>query len=354
MKLINVRSPYIININQEIQTAGKIEIRIWNPNGYYPEVANYTLVKSAPSPSQTEVTFNISPFIKDWIENRIEIVESIDLTDFNYVNVEVKEFFKTSVDDYSLINTETFIALKGYTDFIGGVNQFKDADNLHSLSNVKDILYDRSKLNKYYLQVYVPNGNYKAVYKADYRKVEFDLSEGINNIPLTQSNSYFDEGNYLYIVDTTAITDDCCTTQDYTIKAIPVCEPILTPVICTFINRHGAIQQLTFFKMATETFDFTNDKYNLMPSNWNYDNTVGTYKQFNFNGKKTIKMNTGFVPETYSELIKDLLVSENIWIDEIPATIKTQSLEVKTQIRNKNINYEVEFEFGFDVINSIV
>ena len=65
------------------------------------------------------------------------------------------------------------------------------------------------------------------------------------------------------------------------------------------------------------------------------------------------KMNTGFVNENYNELIQDLMLSEKVWINSIPAIVKSTGTEFKTQIRNKNINYEIEFEYAFDIINNM-
>jgi len=74
----------------------------------------------------------------------------------------------------------------------------------------------------------------------------------------------------------------------------------------------------------------------------------------NTTGKKTIKLNTGFVTQDYSELITDLLLSETILLDNVPVTVKTKSVELKTHIKDKMINYEIEFEYAFDIINNMI
>ena len=84
-----------------------------------------------------------------------------------------------------------------------------------------------------------------------------------------------------------------------------------------------------------------------------YDITIGQNAKYNFNGKQSVKMNTGFVNENYNELIQDLILSEKVWINSIPAIVKSSGTEFKKQIRNKNINYEIEFEYAFDLVNNM-
>ena len=48
-----------------------------------------------------------------------------------------------------------------------------------------------------------------------------------------------------------------------------------------------------------------------------YDTTIGQNAKYNFNGKQSVKMNTGFVNENYNELIQDLMLSERKRVFEI-------------------------------------
>ena len=70
--------------------------------------------------------------------------------------------------------------------------------------------------------------------------------------------------------------------------------------------------------------------------------------------KRNVITYTGWVNENYNNLIQDLLLSETILLDGKPATAKTQGVELKTRTNNKMINYEIEFDFAFDLINNVV
>jgi hypothetical protein len=94
--------------------------------------------------------------------------------------------------------------------------------------------------------------------------------------------------------------------------------------------------------------------YNLLPDSVDYNPKRPQTASLNVNGKQGIKLNTGWVPENYSELIQDLLLSETILLDDVPVEIKTQSTDIKTSLKDRNINYEMDFEYAFNLINNVI
>ena len=86
----------------------------------------------------------------------------------------------------------------------------------------------------------------------------------------------------------------------------------------------------------------------------NYNTLEGQRKVFNTNGKKNIKVNTDWVDESYNELLQQLMLSERILINNYPAKLNTKSTELFKNINQKLINYQLEFEFSYDIINSVI
>jgi hypothetical protein len=134
----------------------------------------------------------------------------------------------------------------------------------------------------------------------------------------------------------------------------PICEPKYIPVLCDFINRHGGWQTITFYKAQTNSVTAKSDEYKLMPNEVNYNPLRGQSRSFNIRGTQNVTLNTGWVDENYSELITDLLLSETILLDQKPVNLKTQSSELKTKLKNRMINYTMEFEYNFNLINDVV
>ena len=287
--IVRARSPYIIFISEVGQTSGKLELRIWNSDETKPTLPTYSFTKSIPSPTQTLLRFNISPYLKDFISNLLYDVNTW------YCKFECRLF---SNDVELTAQKVEGIAVNGYAEFLDGQNSSERFAN--RFTNIKRQIKIGS-VNKLH----------------SYNRFLNEISE------ITATN-----------VEET-------------------CEPILDPQLVQFINRYGGLDFIWFFKMRTDNISIESKEYKLLQQGIGYDTTIGQNAKYNFNGKQSVKMNTGFVNENYNELIQDLMLSEKVWINSIPAIVKSSGTEFKTQIRNKNINYEIEFEYAFDLINNM-
>ena len=139
-----------------------------------------------------------------------------------------------------------------------------------------------------------------------------------------------------------------------------ICDPVHTIVQLVFVNKFGALQELWFNKKSVENFNSTNSEYaNLLTTatSHTYSSTQHQNYVYNKQGKRNITLNTGYVDETIFQPLQELILSENVWakIDNVvyPVKILTKQLEKKTRINNKIIDYTIECEFAFDVINSV-
>jgi len=130
------------------------------------------------------------------------------------------------------------------------------------------------------------------------------------------------------------------------------------PVNIVFQNKEGAEQTLQFFKARTDTLTTTSSEFESdrgQPSLGNHQ-----FVKFNVQGRTKFKVNTGFVNESNNESFKQLFLSKQIWwlkndgtLSAVPLNIESKSLEYKTRANDRLINYEVEFSFAFNEINSI-
>jgi hypothetical protein len=150
------------------------------------------------------------------------------------------------------------------------------------------------------------------------------------------------------------LTEDLNGDDYFEYNSIEVCEPKYTPITCTFVNRYGGWQFLTFFKASMEAIETDYKEFNMLPSDLDYNVLQGQRKRFNHQGKQSIKCNTGWVDENYFELIQDLLLSETVLLGGKPALVKSKSSEKKTSLNNKVINYEIEFEYNYGLINDVI
>ena len=84
----------------------------------------------------------------------------------------------------------------------------------------------------------------------------------------------------------------------------------------------------------------------------------GQHKRYNVNGSKSIIVNTGFVDESFSLLLEEIMLSENIVliIDDVytPVTIQTNQVEFKKSVNDKLINYTLTFDFAYNELNDVI
>jgi hypothetical protein len=68
-------------------------------------------------------------------------------------------------------------------------------------------------------------------------------------------------------------------------------------------------------------------------------------------------MNTGFVDESFNDVIEQMLMAEKVWMRYkhhlVPVIPTSKSLKYKTHVNDKLINYSFDFDFAFDKFNLI-
>lgn len=332
MKKIFIRSPYFIEIDEEAQTTAKIEIFLWNKGASEPTTPNYTLSKNVPSINQNKLSWNVANYAKEFIKPIAPqlIAEPTKEENNTWCYMKIKRY-----SDDVLLDTETFVCLNGYSLYSDGYN-YSTTDDIVPLFN-KDIKLQRSGVTTTYLNVFLDANFYAWLSDADYYFEATDYS--MWKLPVSYDNYTFDGLDSAF---------------DFDFTSEEICEPKYTPITCSYINRYGGWQFLTFFKANSSSIDVTSKDFNLLSSSINYNVLQGQKRVFNSQGKQKIKCNTGWVDENYFDLIQDLLLSETVLLDNKPVIVKSQSADYKTNIKDKNINYEIEFEYNFGLINDVI
>ncbi len=379
MSKINVRSPYFINIQETNLVSAKIEIIIYKGAanttwGFNPQ---YTLVSTAINES---VTFEIAELIKDYIPAAFNGVYPNDLDateDYTtmYVDYRVTETLSTGVQ--SPVVTLGLRAFYGYGYFEEGANpqllqgylqsnttilKLHDApiripvDNENT--NSVAFLYQGQQVYSWLPStglkiqdqvVYVSNG----VNGADSfeERVELDGGTFEDNACIDQ----FEEDFELHPVDTVYVSAVDGLTI---IKVDNIEECKYTPYKVTFINKFGAYQDIWFFKRSNLSMTKKDEmfKSNII-NNGSYNTYQHQYETFHVNGKETLSLNTGFYPESYNEVFRQMSLSDKIWIEynekTLPVRLTSSNLSFKTRLDDKLINYTIELEFAFDKINNV-
>ena len=340
--MIRARSPYIISINEASQVSTRIELFISATT--FSGTPQYNLSKAIPASNAPTTYYDIAPYIREYFDHTVYSNITTLTTSYGSVqklNVRVKRY-KTVVATETLIDTTDYIATDGYTEFADSVNYngggyLLDEKNYyyHSGSNAGFIMLYATATNK----IRWTNVTDGIVYLSSALATTFYYVPRCYNSEFTKE--YKVELVNLFLVPQAT----------WTFKPIEEC--LYTPVKVDFINKHGAFQREFFFKASNDNIEVTNKDYNLMQP-YNYSLTGGQRTTYNQNGKQTIKVNSGWVEEDFKDNLKQLMLSEKVLVDEKPAVLKTKSIELNKSINTKQINYSLEFEFAYDLINSIV
>jgi hypothetical protein len=348
MANIYARSPYIIRIAQAGQIGSKLQI--WLSATTFSVSPQYTLSKLIPSSTNVETLYDISAYIREYIRFNSCAAggnSAVANPTNERVNVQLKLYTDNGTTVAQVGATQVHIAFDGYTYYENQYNFDLGSYGLDAGNYYYNPTSDAGKIRVTTL----------ASYTAKY--TSFDLIPAITSLAV--SNSTFDiprvrtanvlVGNKVEILNAASVVQA-------TWNFYPQDECKYTPVIIDFVNKYGAWQREFFFKASTDTFSVESTEYNLLqtsqfPTTF-YSGLEGQRKTFNTNGKKTIKVNTGWVKETWKEVLKQIMLSERILIDNKPAKINTKSTELFKQINTKQINYSLEFEFAYEVINSVI
>jgi hypothetical protein len=339
MNLFYCRTPFIIEVDADVsQIATKIELFIWNLGATEPTTPTHIIEKEIFTPTQYKGKYNISPFVADKTSNTNRVV-----------NVKVKKYYKL-VTDWILDEELEYVSAYGYVN--GDINlpttliaeydkrYFRPNDFIvfGSLIPKIDVVFDFDL----YTTLRVVYTSSLGTDFVDYTGTGVELVQ----VPLTIDNAFFIDSNQvqLQIFNGT----DYIPYETYNVEN--VCEPKFTPFVVSFINSRGGLSKLTFFKKSTIGNEVKGTDYNLQ----------GLKQSLNINGTQNVKLNTGWVNEGIKLLIKELLLSEYVHlisadtITDGKAVVKTSSFIEKTNLNDKVINYEIDFELSTPLINNYV
>ena len=353
-------------------------LKLWVYDGVFGQKAvltpNYTIYKEK-LPTNDIVVFEVAELIRDFIDIQF---------DGDYDNIKQNvwvEWELTRVFDDATSDVE-----EGYGIAFDGYGYFEDEINpqlSYGLLQSNTIMYVKEG-DLARIPVYTGSNG---TFKVDYYKAGTLLvsnSYGTTVTPITIDSTAYRTDNDAGII-TTDLTHLKSQTNNNTSSSVAYGDPDTAIIVdvygnetvvhinylteckydpskVSFMNKFGVVQDLYFFKRRDDSVNVTKDSFKANTLNFgttalSYSTSVPQNKDFNVNGSKSLKLNTGFVDEQFNEVIKQLLMSENVWINEdskvYPIRPKTDSLEMKKSVNNKLIDYAIDFDYSFDTINSI-
>ena len=376
MSKINARSPYYITVTATNLTSCKLELFIYTgtrgvgaTNNDRPSTATYTLQSFA---VEERCTFEIAELVRDYFTNTFDgdYASEIQWVDYRTTN--------------TIQNTEgsatSFTQLKGfygYGFFEDGVNPTNNQGLLQSNTTIvklddapATIAVDTSLTTQVTYELNGTQVYTKAVSSSTNSNAQIEyVTNGVNGSDEFEDRVIQDGGTFedsdclsdfskeytLFDFDTIYVDTTSGVTK-LTVKNETECK--FTPYKITFINKYGSLQDIWFFKRTNEALTTKTEKFkrNII-SSATYNISNHQDKTLTKNGKEKLTLNTGYYPEAYNDVFKEMQLSEDCWIEinsqTLPIQITSSSFNYKTQLNDKIINYTIEIEFAFDTINNV-
>ena len=380
MALILARSPFYVSKGNFLFGATvDIIIRYVNENGTTVNLDSYNVV------FRGDVSIDISPFIRDFFTSYevLEVRVIVSGTEGQGTITETTDY--VAVDGYGYYEEG---ANKDFTDYLRNTTGFYAGSNSTIYRNRKEPITipllnpevipedDVDTVIKYYdddeLLLTTSRGfGYESGELVTEDRIQYVT---LNNFPISFSDRVLSDGGIME-------SDNCSDEYDdfyddktpnrvvispyddfgtqYEVAIVPVCESKYEPYKLVFTNKFGVREDLWFFKKSTNEITTKREEYkaNTVQDYIAGDLSKHSYGSYNLNGRESMNMNTGFIPESFKENIRQLMLSETVWLDRdgtrLPVTIKNSQMKLKQSINEKLINYEIEIEFSYDTINNI-
>ena len=383
--IIRTRSPYFIRTTNYVSPTYSIDyfqiaISIYEgTSGALPTCGGiygqYTLKKKV-LPNETSVTFDISEIANDHLIQTFSGTHSASAATQSFWMQVTVTGFETDGSSISPSVTNQYLIQEGFNKFKEGVNYVTEPTAMVTANHLQ---YNGGS------NIVIPV-NAERVNKVDWKfNGSIIATTTITDDGTSQQKiEYASRGTGIQEYDEALITYDTSSTRSITLSEVEECK--YTKYKITFLNRWGALQDLFFFKKSIDSLDTRRENFNRSifkakeityeevgedcesTTTYNaYSTTAHADKSFNANGRESIQLNTGFVPDSMNETFEELMVSEYVWLmDEsplaigetllsrvIPVKLKDISFTYKTGLNDKLINYTMNFEKAFDLVNNI-
>lgn len=374
--IIRTRSPFFIRTPQEADTNlsyFQINITVFGGLSSSTEIcddlyATYSLQKK-PLGAENSVSFDISEIVNDHLEQIFTGTYSASSAKSSIWVTVATSARQSDGTIIGSVTSNTYLAQEGYNKFKEGVNY-----------TVEPIAMISSNYIQYHLgsTVTIPV-NVERVTSIQWR----------SGTGVRETDSFTDNGNqnqkiqYAQFTSTTLLDNvlvnyDSGSTSTITLAPTEECKYPVNKI--TFVNRWGAMQDLFFFKKSVDSLESRSESFNrsifearsvhLDPPEEvgqdcqetltfnTYSTTAHAKKTFNANATESIVLNSGFVNELMNPYFEELMVSENIWLTDssdniYPVNLKDSSFTKKTGLNDRLINYTMNFEKSFALVNNI-
>jgi hypothetical protein len=389
MAIINTRTPHFVGLSDVNIAYATLDIEIYsgNKNTGYTGTPQYSLRKQLIT-GNVKIYFEVSELIRDYLDIKFSgfYFDSDQLhtckwvrmtkTSFDSNNGQLTQATSTDlvIDGYSYFEEGNFYSYTGKNILMSNREVFALDDNIYRIP-----LYIGEEVSVAFLRDGEIVGTYAnaggsllnseqvahisingiSAYDSFTSRIVKLGGEFENNKCISQYLNTLSIGK----VDSIHIGNTDGTLDIINVKTIDECR--YEPKKVTFVNKFGVLQDMYFFKKMVEKMTSKRESYksnilNLQQSD-GYNIYEHTKRDFNITANESMTLSSGFLSESYNEVFKQLMLSEKVWITNrtdtseqvLPINIKTSDITYKTSLNDKLVEYTIEFDNSYNVLNDI-
>lgn len=349
--IILSRSPYFIDIapSQNFDQAIMI-LRLWSGDKVInrPTLPTYTLSKLVVIAGQTNISFNINKIVNDYIKNSLGVIGqgantfTTSVLDTIWVEAQITAYYQgTQIAN----TTKTYLGVDGFGYHEEEFNPEINTNVLNSINS--HVVYEGQDYLLYFKTFGLTGITINGVI------VPFTFNQSLNS----QKVAYVNIKSFLNTNKTfSAFFQYGLATETHTFTVKSSCKyPFVNAV---FKNKFGFWQMMPFNLINRKTIDVEDTTYNPYVSKFGkYSAKDHNTVSYNLNGKEKITCNTDYIPENYVEVMQQMMLSEQVYLQlngqTIPVNKTTKSLSKKTKIADRLIQYTIDFDYSYKLINQV-
>ena len=357
--IINARSPFFIKVSDSNLQEATLQLYIYEGvKDTTPDAADlkYTITKSEIEENDY-IVFEIGELVRDYLDIQYDGTYTSYSVWVNAVVTAINETGGTITSPtITPSNANQFVALEGYGYFEEGMNPEESRGLLQS-----NLIQYAPSGEDFIIPVFAEDTNTVKFYQDTTLRHTVTITDNDNT---NQKIQYVDSSVVTGTFNKAVVNyDSGGGTADATINFYELDCSRYDPIKVAFVNKFGALQEMWFDKKSIESINTKSQQYKASVvdfSNFTYNTNAHQMRTLSLIGNESIVMNTGYIDESQNDLIRELMLSEQVWMTEptgdqnvLPLKPKTQSVQYKTRVNDRLVNYTIEFDMAFDKINNI-
>lgn len=341
---LNVRSPFFIQLSTT-QVLVNCEVRLWKGD-LQAIPANYTYLLTK-EPTSGASTFEVAELARDYLS------QSSSLTS-GYCWMQIK-----LVDGFQSDIYEAYLISEGYTIYTEGLQSNAQTPIYDFVGLPLDVINKRIMVTESGTNV-IPY--YSSSNGVDYSTEAYNLSNASlgNTLIAEKTNSSQMVRSFIVTPSMSSVSFDFDGVTENVIVDVLRCSKY-EAINLMYVNKSGMKTYFPFILKSIEKIKSSSDGFNRSLVDYNSlssNSGLHSSRKRITGTKQSFVLNTDWISEYYVKQLEEVLLSEYVWLvkgaeNPIPVNVTTSTMEKKTHINDKLINYSIELETASNYINTV-